>query len=75
MKANYIVTSEVHGDVAAFVNPEQAYAYAGDLNRTLFDQIVYFPLIEANFSVAIPREMELNRQYNEQQYFIVNHAE
>ena len=47
-----------------------AASVAAELNSRLFDELVYFPLIEREFVVTPAEEAALTRQYNAQAYSV-----
>ena len=67
----FVVTSKIHGDFAGFANQVLANATAHRLNSQLWDAVVYFPLVEAEFVVSMAQESSLNRQYQEEQFEVV----
>jgi hypothetical protein len=67
----FVVTSPVHGDFAAFATAGSAKAAAHRLNSRLFDAVVYFPLVEMGFVVSMKQEADLNRQYREEEFEVV----
>ncbi len=69
--SQYVVTSEVHGDVAGFSDRAMARALAHRLNTSLFDAVVYLPLEKLNFEVTSQQEAALNQQYIAEEFNVV----
>lgn len=69
--SQYVVTSEVHGDVAGFSSRVMARDLAHRLNTRLFDTVVYLPLEKLNFEVTSQQEAALNKQYEVEEFKVV----
>jgi len=67
----FVVSSPVHGDFAGYTDSMVARSVAQRLNSRLWDAVVYFPLVEAEFVVSVKREADLNRQYRAEEFEVV----
>lgn len=68
---SFVVTSAIHGDVAAFKHPQMAVMVAHRMNTKLFDEMVYHPLAAVEFVISFDDETRLNRAYREAEYTVV----
>ncbi len=64
MVTSHVVTSPLLGDYAAYQDLDMARRKCGELNRDLFNQLVYDPLVEVNFVCSMGYERCLNENYN-----------
>lgn len=71
LSVQFVVSSPVHDDFAAYGSKTQAEALAHRLNRGLFDAIVYLPLAMLEFVVSVEQESMLNRKYAEAAFDVV----